>query len=62
MKCPYAVTRREINQTNMEYDENGNQTSYSEIRNSIAMFVNCEKENCGAWRDGKCCYAGTDRS
>lgn len=57
MKCPYAVTRKEINQTKMEYDENGNQISYTEIRANIAGFINCEKENCGAWQNGKCCYA-----
>ena len=58
MKCPYAVTRKEVNQTKIEYDENGNQSFYSEVRNNIAVFVECEKENCGAWQDGKCCYAG----
>lgn len=57
MKCPYAVTRKEINQTEMEYDENGNQIFYSEVRNNKAEFINCEKENCGVWHDGKCCYA-----
>lgn len=58
MKCPYVVTRKEINQTKMEYDENNNQTFYSEIRTNQGIFVDCEKENCGAWQNGKCCYAG----
>lgn len=43
MKCPYVVTRKEINQTKMEYDENNNQTFYSEIRRNQGIFVDCEK-------------------
>lgn len=48
MKCPYAVTRKEVIQTKIEYNEDGQQSLYSEIRNNKAVFVECEKENCGA--------------
>lgn len=56
MKCPYAVTRKELTNTEMVYDDNGNQTAYIESKSNVAVFVECEKENCGAWHDGKCCY------
>lgn len=57
MKCPYAVTRKKITRTEIIYDDNGNQTSYIEIKSNEAVFVNCEQENCGAWHDGKCFYS-----
>lgn len=58
MKCPYTITRKETTQTQMEYDDEGHQTFYCEIKNNEGIFVECEKENCGAWQNGKCCYAG----
>lgn len=56
MKCPYAVTRKELTRTEMVYDDNGCQTAYIETKSNAVVFVEREKENCGAWHDGKCCY------
>lgn len=49
MKCPYAVSRKVVTQTVMQYDENGNQTGFTEYQNNTAEFVSCLKEDCGAY-------------
>ena len=49
MKCPYAVSRKVVTQTTMQYDENGCQTSYTEYQNNQAEFVNRLEEECGAY-------------
>ena len=49
MKCPYAVSRKIVTHTTMQYDENGNQTGYTEYQNNAAEFVNCLGEECGAY-------------
>lgn len=60
MRCPYVVTRKETTQTKMEYDENGSQTFFQELKVDKGEFLICEEDNCGAWQDGKCCYAATN--
>ena len=56
MFCPYAVNRKIVRSTKMEYDDDGRQTSYIEGENNTADFLKCPQEECGAWQDGKCCY------
>lgn len=56
MKCPYVIHRRMVTQSSIEYNEDGQQNSWTEVRNNIAEFAECKKENCGAWHRGKCCY------
>lgn len=58
MKRPYAVRRQIITQTVMQYDENGNQTSYTEYQDDIPVFASCLKEECGAYNadSQKCEY------
>ena len=58
MKCPYAVNRQTITETVIEYDDEGNQTGYTEITNNNAAFINCLGEECGAYKNGECCYKG----
>ena len=60
MKCPYAVNRHLVQQSVYEYDDNGNQTSQQTIDHNTAEFVDCLKEDCGAWRDGCCMYNQVD--
>lgn len=60
MKCPYTVHSRSVIQETYEYNDEGYQTATTRIENNTAKMVECEKENCGAWHDGKCCYAGSD--
>ena len=58
MKCPYAVNRDIISQSSYEYDEEGRQTVTTEIIHNDANFVNCMKEECGAYKNGRCNYKG----
>lgn len=60
MKCPYAVNRHTVSQTNIEYNEEGVQTFQQTVENNTASFVDCLEENCGAWRDGRCEYCGNN--
>lgn len=60
MFCPYAVNRHLIQQTTYEYDESGNVTMNQVIEHNTAKFVKCQKEQCGAWHDGRCQYNQVD--
>lgn len=60
MKCPYAVSRHTVSQTIFEYYEDGNQKFQQTIDHNTAEFVDCLKENCGAWNDGRCRYNQVD--
>ncbi len=56
MKCPYAVTRVIRTHMDAEYNEQGCQTEYTEMQMNKAEFVDCAENECGAWKNGKCCY------
>ena len=58
MICPYIVTRKIVTQWRPEYDEEGRQTFAETVEANEAIPIPCEKENCGAWRDGRCQYYG----
>lgn len=60
MKCPYAVNRHLNQQTAYEYGENGETTFQQVIEHNTAEFVDCLKENCGAWHDGRFRYNQAD--
>ncbi|MPN52721.1 hypothetical protein SDC9_200383 [bioreactor metagenome] len=60
MTCPYAASRKIITQTTFEYDEDGNQIVQQTVETNTAEFLKCEKEQCGAWRDGRCRYRGIE--
>ena len=60
MKCPYAVNRHLVQQTIYEYDDDGEMTFQSVIEQNAADFVDCLKDDCGAWRDGRCQYNQVD--
>ena len=58
MKCPYVVDCVATTKTKIEYnDENQEQGSTVIIYNK-AYFAECQKKNCGAYQNGKCCYKG----
>lgn len=58
MKCPYVVDRVVKTETKIEYnDENQEQGSTVTTCNK-AYFAECQRSNCGAYQDGKCCYKG----
>ena len=56
MICPYAVNRKVVTRSQIQYNDNGQQTAWMEAQTNTAEFINCEGENCGAFQDGKCCY------
>lgn len=56
MICPYIVNRKTITQSNIEYNEEEQQTSWTEIQNNIASAYKCQEENCAAFKNGRCCY------
>lgn len=60
MKCPYAVNRHLVQQTIYEYDDDGEMTFRQVIEQNAADFVDCLKDDCGAWRDGRCQYNQVD--
>lgn len=47
-------------QTIYEYGDNGEMTFQQVIENNTAEFVDCLKDDCGAWRDGRCQYNQVD--
>ena len=60
MKCPYAVDRRTVMQTSFEYNEEGAEVFRQTVENNTASFVECLREECGAWQDGRCRYRGVE--
>lgn len=57
MKCPYITHSRSVVEETYEYNDDGVQTAAIRIENNTAKMIECEKENCGAWHEGKCCYS-----
>lgn len=60
MFCPYAVNRHAVQQYTYEYNEDGSMKMAQTVEHNTADFLKCKKEECGAWRDGKCCYGNKD--
>lgn len=58
MKCPYAVNRQTITQSQIEYNAEGLQTGWTEIQKNNAAFVDCLEGECGAYNKitGRCEY------
>ncbi len=58
MKCPYnksVATTIQIWKQNS--DENQTHNNGINVTQTISEFADCQKENCGAWDDGRCHYA-----
>lgn len=49
MKCPYAVNRQVTTQTVLEYNDEGQQKSWTEYQSNTAQFVDCLGKECGAY-------------
>lgn len=58
LKCPYN-RKSETHFQNWRQNPDENQTIVNGNTATQIVFelMDCEKENCGAWHDGKCCYA-----
>lgn len=55
---PLCCDRHLVSQTTYDYDEDGVETFRQTVEDNTAEFVDCLKEDCGAWRDGRCAYCG----
>lgn len=60
MKCPYVVTRYIIQQVIFEYDKDGQQTMRQTVERNEAEFIDCCRQEYGAWKDGRCRYNQVD--
>lgn len=57
MKCPYACNITVITQNINEYEDSN--VKFLEQKQIIKrQYIECKKEKCGAWCDGKCNYKG----
>lgn len=61
MKCPYAVNRSIVTQTEIEYEKE--EETFLESNSTVsqintAWFVDCLEDDCGAFYDGRCHYNG----
>lgn len=62
MVCPYnKKSEKHVQQWEQTYDEDTNQA----IRGSTVdkwefSLADCQKDNCGAWQNGRCCYASVN--
>ncbi len=58
MKCPYAVNRTRIIQTQIEYDDENIEQGSTTVENNTATFLECLLNECGAYNreTGKCEY------
>lgn len=59
MKCPYCVNSNTVQLTKYTYnDEDGNVShDYTEAQ-EVREFVECLRDGCMAYYDGKCYYRG----
>lgn len=58
MKCPYnRKSETQIQNWKQTPDESQNFTDGRTVIQTVFEQMDCELENCGAYRDGKCCYA-----
>jgi hypothetical protein len=61
MKCPYnRKTETHVQQWTQRPNESGQITKGVTIDNWTYEMADCEKENCGAWHNGHCCYAAVN--
>ena len=58
MKCPYNVNYQIVTQSKMEYNDEGQMTINTDIQNQTVQMIECIKEECAAFEDGKCRYRG----
>lgn len=56
MRCPYVCNISQVNQNRYEYDKDGRNTFHEHKPIEEKSFVPCLEEECGAGRNGRCCY------
>ena len=57
MICPYnRKAEKQVLQVTNEYDEDGKNDSTQQITSWTYTMMECPKEGCAVWRDGRCRY------
>lgn len=63
MKCPYnRKVETQVQKWEQSPDENQSLTDGKTVTQTVFELMDCEKENCGAWYNGKCCYSAVSLS
>ena len=58
MKCPYNFKcETQVQKWKQSPDENQILKNGTTVTQTVYELMDCMKEECGAWHDGKCCYA-----
>lgn len=58
MKCPYnRKSEKHVQKWKQEENDEGIVTSGVIADERCFELAECEKENCGAYHNGRCCYA-----
>lgn len=58
MKCPYnRKSEIQIQAWKQSADENQYPEVGETVTRTVFELMNCEKDRCGAWHNGKCCYS-----
>ena len=60
MKCPYILNTQTIIQTKVEQDEEGENKHFFEVQNQRSEMIECIKNQCAAYINGKCNYNGNN--
>lgn len=58
MKCPYSLNVQRVNQWAYEYDDEGRGSFTELIEREGVSFVDCLREECGAFYEGRCHFQG----
>jgi len=56
MKCPYEVNIEQVSQNVYEYDVDGHNVFHEHKLLEHRKFIDCLKEECAVYKDGKCCF------
>lgn len=61
MKCPYnRKSEKHVQKWSQSLNDENVVTSGLQADECSFELMECEKENCGAWYNGKCCYAAVN--
>lgn len=57
MICPYIVHLQQTERVVYEYDDEEKCVAENHILGEVKIPMACKQEKCGAWQNGRCCYA-----
>lgn len=57
MKCPYnRKSETQVQNWRQSADENQSPEEGRTVTQTVFELMDCQRENCGVWRNGRCCY------